>query len=323
MKTQRLLSLFFITVLLLTACNLLSRPQPKRPPLKFAYSSWPGYFPIAIAKEKGFFTAQGVNVETFIRENGQGIIPDFGAGKFDGICSSLGEIVPIAVANPNIRLVLMMDESAGADAVVAQPQIQNIADLNGKTIGVGLGSFGELFVTRMLEMNDITSSQVTLVNADGEQISERFKSNAIQAGHSWEPHVAQMVKTGIRVLFTSKQTPGLIPDVMTFQGKVLRDRPDDIRAFIRAWFQAVEYWQTNPEEGNTIIGKVLNIPPETVSLEGVKLLTLKDNKQAFTPGDTTDSLYYTAQLYTKFFVRTGGLTRLPDINQLLDPSFLK
>ena len=323
MKTKRLLSLFFITILLLTACTLVSPPQPKRPPLKLAYSAWPGYFPIAIAQEKGFFATQGVTVETVIRENGQGILPDFGAGKFDGIFSTLGEIVPISAANPSVRLILITDESAGADAVVAQPQIENIADLKGKTIGVGLGSFGELFVTKMLETNNITSDQVTLVNADGEQIPERLKSNAIQAGHSWEPYLSQMVKTGAPVLFTSKQTPGLIPDVMTFQGKVLRDRPDDVRAFIRAWFQAVEYWQAHPKEGNIIIGKVLNIPPETISLEGVKLLTLDDNKKRFTPGDSTDSLYHAAKLYTNFFVLKGGLTRPPDINQLLDPSFIK
>jgi NitT/TauT family transport system substrate-binding protein len=125
------------------------------------------------------------------------------------------------------------------------------------------------------------------------------------------------------VLFTSKQTPGLIPDVIVFREPVLRARPADIRAFVRAWFQAVEYWQSNPKEGNAIIGKVLNIPPETISLEGVKLLTLNDNQQGFTSNNSTDSLYYTAQLYANFFVRTGGLTRPPEINQLLDPSFLK
>ncbi len=323
MKIKRSVVLFII-VLLLTACNFFSRPQLQSPPLKFAYSAWPGFFPIAIAQEKGFFTSQGVKVETFVRENGEGLLADFGAGKFDGIFSSLGEIIPIsATNNSTVRLILMTAESAGADAIVAQPQIKAIADLKGKTIGVGLGSFGELFVTRMLEQNGINTDQVTFVNASGEQIPDRLKSNTIQAGHSWEPYVSQVVKTGSRVLFTSKQTPGLMPDVMTFQRKVLRERPADIQAFVRAWFQAVEYWQTHSQEGNAIIGKVLKIPPDTISLEGVKFLTLSDNRRAFTPGNKTDSLSYTAQVYGDFFVRTGNLTRPPDINKLLDPSFIK
>lgn len=323
MKNKRSLFLFFITILVLAACTLLSHPQPARPPIKFAYSAWPGYFPIAIAQEKGFFAAQGVNVETVIKENSEGILADFGAGKFDGIFSSLGEVIPISAANPDIRLVLITAESSGADAIVAQPKIQSIADLKGKTIGAGLGSFGELFVNQMLEKNRINSDQVTLVKADGEQIPERLKSNAIQAGHTWEPYVTQLVKAGNRVLFTSQQTPGLMPDVITFQGNIIRDRPEDIRAFIRAWFQAVEYWRINPKEGNAIIGKVLQLPNDAISLQGVKLLTLDDNRKAFTPGKDTTSVYYTAQLYANFFIRTGGLTRSPEINKLLDTTFIK
>lgn len=323
MKIKRSHFLFFITLVIVTACNLISPPQPEHPPLKFAYSAWPGYFPIAIAKEKGFFLQQGVNVETVILENGNGILADFSAGKFDGILSSLGEIIPISATNPDLRLVLITAESAGADAVVAQPQIKSIADLKGKVIATGLGSFGELFVNRMLEINGLTSDQVTLVNAYGEQVPERLGMGVIQAGHSWEPYVSQMVKTGARVLFTSRQTPGLMPDVITFQGKVLRDRPTEIRAFIQAWFQALEYWQLNPKEGNAIIGKVLHISPETISPEGVKFLTLSDSRQAFSLGNTTDSLYYTAQLYANFYIQTGSLTRPPDINKLLDPSFIK
>lgn len=313
-----------LTILLLTACSFLASLPTKLPPLRFAYSAWPGYFPIVIAQEKGFFLAQGVKVETSFQENGQGILADFGAGKLDGILASLGEIIPISAVNSDLSLILVTAMSVGADAVVAEPEIEKIIDLKDKTIGVGVGSFGELFVTKMLEMNGISPEQVTFANTYGEQVSERLKSKIIQAGHSWEPHVSDAIKTGVaQVLFTSKQTPNLMPDVMTFSSKVLRERPQDIRAFVRAWFQALDYWQTHFKEGNAIISKVLNIAPDTISLEGVKFLSLSDNRNKFKPSNQEDSLYYTAQLYSNFFVRTGNLTRLPDFNKLFEPSFVK
>lgn len=322
MKIKGLI-VFFMTMLLLTACQLFLQPQPQLQPLKFAYSAWTGFFPIVIAQEKGFFSAQGVKVETLLQENSQGILADFGAGKYDGIFSSLGEIVPISATNPNLHLILVTAMSVGADAIVAQPEIQKVVDLKGKKIGVGIGSFGELFVTKMLEMNEISPEQVTFVNVSGEQIPERLKSKMIQAGHSWEPHVSDVIKTGVgKILFTSKQTPTLMPDVITFTSKALRERPQEIRAFVRAWFQAVDYWQTHLKEGNAIIGKVLNITPETISLEGVKFLTLSDNRRELIPSNQTDSLYYTAQLYSNFFVRSGNLTRPPDFQKFFDPSFL-
>lgn len=325
MKPKHSLSLLFITIVFLTACTLIGSPKLERPrpPLKFAYSPWVGYFPTAIAQEKGFFTAQGVKVQTFYLEADEPQLANLVAGKYDGMTAPLGNVVSVGANHLNLRVVLKIDQSDGADVVVAQPQIQSVLDLKGKKIGVDLGKFGELFVTRMLETSGLSTAQVTPIKANEQQVVTRLQTNEIQAGHTWEPFASKAVKSGARVLFTSKQTPGLIPDVIVFREQVLRDRPADIRAFVRAWFQAIEYWQSNPKEGNAIIGKVLNIPPATISLEGVKLLTLSDNQQGFTLNNSTDSLYYTAQLYVNFFVRTGGLTRPPDINQLLDPSFLK
>ncbi|MDD1427573.1 hypothetical protein MEO94_24530 [Dolichospermum sp. ST_sed9] len=51
------------------------------------------------------------------------------------------------------------------------------------------------------------------------------------------------MKSGGHKLFTSKQTPGLILDLVAFRGETIRDRPEDIRAFIRGWLQAVKYWE--------------------------------------------------------------------------------
>lgn len=42
----------------------------------------------------------------------------------------------------------------------------------------------------MLEINGLTSDQVTLVNAYGEQVPGRLRMGVIQAGHSWEPYVS-------------------------------------------------------------------------------------------------------------------------------------
>lgn len=322
MNIKAALIFSLVTVLFITACSLIWPDKPELPPLKFAYGTWVGNYPFAIAQEKGFFTKQGVNVQIIFLGADEPQLANLVAGKYDGMATTLGNVVSTGTDNSYLRIVLKIDQSAGADVIVAQPQIKSVADLKGKIIGVELGKFGELFVTKMLESNGLTTEQVTLTKVNEDQVLNRLKSNEIQAGHTWEPFASEAVKAGLRVIFTSAQTPGLISDVITFRETVLKTRPADIRAFIRAWFQSVDYWKANPKEGNAIIGKVLKIPSETISLEGVKLLTLEDNKQGFIRSETTDSLYHTAQLYANFYIRTGGLTRPPDINKLLDPSFL-
>ncbi|MBW4678773.1 MAG: ABC transporter substrate-binding protein [Microcoleus vaginatus WJT46-NPBG5] len=324
MKNSNLcfVALFFINVLFLTACFFIDSPAPERPPLRLIHDLWPGYLPIILAQEKGFFEQQGVSVETLVTENASERVADFNAGKADGITLALGNIMIASADNPNAHIIFAIDRSAGADAVVAQPQIKKVSDLKGKSIGTTVGGFNELFVAKMLEANGLTLEDVTLLNVEGENVPELVQNGKIAAGSTWEPFVSKATALGLNVLFTSAQTPGLIPDVMVFQASVLRERPDDVRAFVRAWFQAVDYWKANPEEGKKIIAESLKLQPEMISLKGYELLTLNDNLKTFVPGNTLESLPYTAQLYANFFVKTGSLSRHPNINQLLEPSFL-
>ncbi|MBD2042849.1 ABC transporter substrate-binding protein [Microcoleus sp. FACHB-672] len=321
----RFVCLFLLSIVLITACNgrtsVTSKSEP--PLLTVAYSLWPGYFPLVIAQEKGFFTEQGVKVKLVYSENHQAPLADFSAGKYDGMAITLGSFMSSIEEISGSQIVLITDRSTGADAIVAQSNTQSVADLKGKRIGAKLGNFGELFVIKMLERNGLTPNDVTLVNLEAETIVENLKNGSIQAGQTWEPYVFQAVQSGAKVLFTSKQTPGLISDVVVFRSNVLRDRPDDVRAFIRAWFQAQDYWKTNPEESKTLVAKTLNIKPEEVSTEGIELQDLKNNLAALTPGSTTESLYYTAQLYADFYTRTGGLSTVPDIQKIIDPSFVQ
>ena len=62
--TKRLFSIFFILIIitvLLSACSGTTVSTTKTP-LCMGWSLWPGYYPMAIAAEKGFFAKHGVQV---------------------------------------------------------------------------------------------------------------------------------------------------------------------------------------------------------------------------------------------------------------------
>jgi NitT/TauT family transport system substrate-binding protein len=324
-RLLRFLLLFLFAFVLTTACNSTTTvtSSPELPPLRVAYNLWPGCFPLVLAQEKGFFVAQGVNVEAVYSTSYLASASDFTAGQYDGACLALGSVMNVIENNPDTQVVLVADYSAGADAVVAQRGIQSVAQLKGKRLGVKLNDFGELFVTRMLEDNGLSVNDVTLVNLEAEAVPERLKSGDIQAGQTWEPHLFQALEFGAKKIFSSEQTPGLIPDVVVFRNDVLRDRSNDVKAFIRAWFQAQDYWKAHPAESSALIAKKLNIKLEDVSTAGIDLTNLPENLKAFTPGETTASLYYTAKLYIDFYTRKGVLSAAPDIQKLINPSFLQ
>jgi NitT/TauT family transport system substrate-binding protein len=322
-RSRNFILLVSIIILLIACQEIITPPKVTTPPLKIAYSPWPGYLPIIIAKEKGFFQKEGVNVELFFSEETRVQVADFSAGKYDGTLQDLGTMIIASGKNPDIRIVFVIDESAGADAIIVDPSLETIADLKGKSVATDLSGFGELFVMKMLETANLTRDDINLINMAQEKVPESLKRGEIQAGHTWEPYLSQAVKEGAKIIFTSAETPGLIPDVMAFLGSVVRDRAGDVRAFIRAWFQAVDYWKTHPEEGNAIIAKEINTHSSEISLKGIKLLTLNDNVKSLTPGKTTESLYHTAELYINFFTNAGSLTQPVDLQKLIDSTLVK
>ncbi|MEH2183952.1 ABC transporter substrate-binding protein [Nostoc sp.] len=321
LKLLRYISIFLITACLLLACNTSVPTEVKRPPLKVIFASFVGELPGIIAQEKGFFKAQGVDVELIHKQYPQLEQANFNAGKYDGITSSLGNFIILSATNLDIQSAIIIDESTGADVVVAQSQIKTVADLKGKKLGANLGGFSEVFVTEMLKTANLTSDDVNLVKLEASEIPQRLKNNTIQAGHTWEPHLSEAMKLGGNILFTSKQTPGLILDLIIFRGETIRDRPEDIRGFVRGWLQASTYWKANVEEGNAIVSKALKIPPDTLSLGGINLTDLDENKKYF-QSSNPNSIYKTAKIYADFFIRSGNIMRIPELKSLFNSSFL-
>jgi NitT/TauT family transport system substrate-binding protein len=236
-------------------------------------------------------------------------------------------VVRILAKDPDARVVLYCgqnsDQTAGSDVIMARPEIQNISDLKGKKIAAKAGALGEMLVSEMLERNGLSIEDVTLVDTSSDtDVNTYLQNDTVKAGHTWEPYATQAAKAGARAIFSSKDTPGLFADFMIFRGTVLRERPADVRAFIRAWFQAVEYWQANPKEGNEIIAKALKIPLDDINTKGYEFFSLAYVRKNFAPGNDPTALAPLVNKHVEFLVQDGQLGRRPDVNKMFDSSFL-
>jgi NitT/TauT family transport system substrate-binding protein len=213
------------------------------------------------------------------------------------------------------------DYSNGADAIIARPEITSIADLRGKRIGMGIGTFGELLVRQMLKTEDMTIHDIISVNVDTSQVPDIIPT-LIDAGQTFDPFITHGLDKGNKLLFSSADAPGLIADVAIFRQDFVEQHPEAVRSFIKVWFEAQDYWQAHPTESNEIIAKATGFKPSEISTNGVKLLNLADNLQAFTVGTSTTSLYGSGQINRDFLIEAGIVNSVPDVKRILDPSFL-
>ncbi|MBW9235287.1 ABC transporter substrate-binding protein, partial [Leptospira santarosai] len=86
-----------------------------------------------------------------------------------------------------------------------------------------------------------------------------FAAGKVDAAVTWEPWLTKGAEANGKVLLTTKDLPGIILDTVAFKEDVIKDRPEDIKAFVKAMGEAMDYWKENEKEANEIMAKGLNI----------------------------------------------------------------
>lgn len=297
-------------------------PQNREPPLQIAIDLWAGYYPALLAEQLGYFRAEQVAVELSIPEDTDQLLVDFAAGSLDGIGVASGDTINVVEANPDARIVLFSDLSNGADMVLGMPPINVPEDLRGRIVGTNLGGFGELLVRQMLDQHGVLPSAVRVVNVDASQAVDRLISGELAAVHTWEPYASRARALGAKVLYASSESDGLILDGFIFSGDTLRSRPNAVRRFINAWFRAAEHWRAHPQEDDALLVARLAAAPGSVSLSGIHLFTLEEERRLFEPGPNNRSARHVLQRFVDYFLSRGTISAAPDLDLLLDPYFL-
>ena len=308
-----------LMVALIAACS--GPAATPKAPLRVEYTNWWGDYTMIIADKKGFFEKYNVEVKPVYYEVFSLALPDLASAQLDAGTLTLGDTLNVNT-HTNLTAVALSDDG-GASVVASRPEIQKITDLKGKKIGINIGSAYELMVDEMLASANLKTSDVEFVDTDPENVPQALQDNTIQAGFTWEPYSTQARGQGDHILYSSEQTSGLFANAIVFRSDLVAQRPEDVRNYLKAWFEAVQFRIANPDEANHLISFTLNIPLEEVAGDA-KLLSMSENLNIYTqkPTGNVISVYSLAQLNADFLMRNGSLTRIPSILQLFDPSFL-
>lgn len=250
------------------------------------------------------------------------MLADFAARRYDAVGVSLGDVVTTTRVRPDIRMILCTDESAGADQILGRGPLDGPAQIRGRRIGTALGGFGELLVRRFLARHGVRADEVQMVNVDSAAVPALLERGEIDIGHTWEPYAAQARAAGWRTWFTSADTPGLILDGLMVQMTSLERDAAQWRGLVRAWFRAVDWWRAHPAEGNRLLEARLQLPPGSVTLDGIRLLGREENRRVFGAGPG-GGLPAAAQAYIEFYISRGLLARRLGPAELLDARYLE
>jgi NitT/TauT family transport system substrate-binding protein len=295
-------------------------------PIRIGFNTWVGFGPFYIAQEKGFFTKRGLNVELQRIEGTGDRRSALIAGRLEGMGSTVDDLIIGAAQGVQGKMVLGIDESAGADGILTTKDINSVKDFKGKSIAVQPGFVNHFFLLYILDANGLSSKDVTIVPMEPDKASAAFVANEVDIAVTWEPHLSEVEKNrpdGKRFL-TTNDYPGIIVDILVFSNDMVANRPNDVRAFVDAWYEAVDYLKANPEEGNAIIAKAMDLAPADVGgmLSGVKFLSKEDNAKYHDKAEQVN-VFSIAAIAAKLWQAEGFIDKPVEVDSLIDASFLQ
>jgi ABC-type nitrate/sulfonate/bicarbonate transport system substrate-binding protein len=167
--------------------------------------------PFNVAKLKGFYREEGLDVDIILIRGALGVQALVG-GSVD-YSSSSGSVVAAGVRGLGVRLLMVLSSKPQFD-LVSRPEIRSIPQLKGKTIGISSrGGAVDLLTQLILTQNGVTPHKdaTLLVIGSQEEMMISLKTGLISAALLTAPRQLMLYREGSPSLPTPGTTCRLIP----------------------------------------------------------------------------------------------------------------
>ena len=215
--------------------------------------TWPGYAPIFVANDLGYFKDEGITVTMNFDDDRSNVLAAMARGDIEIDMRTVGEHQgrPRDENTPGI-IIGTIDESLGGDGVIVDETIKSVADMKGKTVAVEPNIPARLLLQLELKKAGLTLKDVDLKEIATADTVAVFADPSVPVVATYEPFMSQAVKNlpdrNGRILISSKDYPGIIIDIIAARNDDLKANPEKYRKFLRGVYQAVDYYKTNPAD---------------------------------------------------------------------------
>ncbi len=264
-----------ISSILAISCLTSTLSAAENKPLTVGMTTWVGYGLLHLAQQKGFFKEHGVDVSLTTVQDKPSTAAAIATGRLDGWATTVDTFIFYNAKKLDIKQVLAVDFSMGGEGIIATGDIKTVADLKGRTLGAEEGSSTYFFMLNLLADSGMELKDVKLQSMRAGDAGAAFAAGRLDAAATWDPWLSKAKERGGHILANSEDKPGLIVDTVAFRSDVIAKRPNDVKNFIKAYFEAYDFWKAAPEEANSIMAKALGIKEDefNLSLAGLEFVS--------------------------------------------------
>ncbi len=272
---SRIRSLLLFPLLLVTLFACSEEPQQ---PIRLGTNIWPGYEPLYLAQHLDLIKPEEFRLIEY--PSASEVIRAFRNRSLEAAALTLDEALLLQQDDIPVSVVLVTDISDGGDVIMARKEIGDMTALKGKRVAVESSALGGYVIARALELHGMSLNDIEIRHLEVSAHQAAYSSGKVDAAVTFEPVRTQLLNLGAHEIFTSKEVPGEIVDVLVVHNSLLQ-QTKRLKALIDGWFTALDHLKSQPQSAAAIIASRHKITAAEVlgSFEGLQLPDRRENQR--------------------------------------------
>jgi NitT/TauT family transport system substrate-binding protein len=234
--------------LVLAACG-----SQEEPTLRMALLPIMDTLPFYVAEQQGFYADEGIEVVLLPAKSAQERDALLQAGEVDGMLTDLPGVGIFDRDEAQVKVVAIA-RKAYPDSplfrVLSAPNsgITTPAQLAGVEIAISQNTVIEYITDRMLTLSGVPADQIAIQEISAIPVRfEQLMAGQIQAATLPDPLAQGAVAAGATLVVDDSQFADYAQSVLVFGVDAIKNKPETIAKFLKAWDRAAAELNTNPE----------------------------------------------------------------------------
>lgn len=290
-------------------------------PVRVGLLVWPPYELAHLARDRGYFEADAVELVTF--HTPAEMVRSYRFGIIDAMFVTSQFALTNATGMADSRIIYVIDFSYGGDTLLAQASIDSPEELRGKRVGMEAGPLGAYTLVRALHETPISRQDVEIVFIDTPDQLEAFRSGLVDAVATYEPTRSKLLNEGANELFNSESIPLEIIDVLIARKPVIEDHAKQLTALLRGVDRALADYRAEPARHAELMAarQGLTVADFQRAMNGVRLLNLEENLALLSGED--ERLLRGLKRQCDVMHKAGMLESIPPVEPLINSEIVK
>jgi len=284
----------FTTASSLMMCSRSNSEHPALPVVRVGYVPFNNCLPFFVAMDRGYFAAQGLNVEAIRFNNSTDVLNALIGGHLDATAGiAFSSYWSVEQESPGLLKVFLPNyetpEFPFSDLLVpANSPITDVSQLRGKKIGTYTGTSQLLYLRLYLKnIGLIPDRDVSTMQVGSELQIQALVSGQYDALFTIEPYCTIAVKSGAaRVLVSSPRTKNILNPFWAggpaVTAKYLHDNPQAVAALYNGMAHAVQFTRDSVLPARQALLKYTPVDSVVAATSGIYQFVLMNETMSMT-----------------------------------------